>query len=188
MLEAIGKVPRHLFIDDTAFLQMAYVDKAFPIGCGQTISQPYTVAFQSQLLQLSAGMKVLEIGTGSGYQTSVLTSMGARVFSIERQRPLYLRTREKLKEMKVKASLHFGDGYLGLPMEAPFDRILVTCGAPFVPEALIAQLKIGGRAVIPVGEGGEQKMMLVERISSEDRSITEHGKFRFVPMLEQKAG
>lgn len=188
VLDAIGKVPRHQFIDDSAFLQLAYVDKAFPIGCGQTISQPYTVAFQTQLLQVAPGMKVLEIGTGSGYQTAVLVAMGVKVFTIERQRPLYLRTRVKLKEMKVKANLYYGDGYLGLPMEAPFDRVLVTCGAPFVPEALVAQLKIGGKAVIPVGEGGEQRMILVERKDTDDQVITEHGKFRFVPMLEQKAG
>ena len=188
VLEAIGAVPRHQFIDDTAFLQMAYVDKAFPIGCGQTISQPYTVAFQSQLLEVTPGMKVLEIGTGSGYQTAVLAAMGVRVFTIERQRPLYLRTRERLKAMKVKANLYFGDGYKGLPMEAPFDRVLVTCGAPHVPDALIQQLKTGGRAVIPVGEGGDQTMVLIERKSADEQEVTEHGKFRFVPMLEQKAG
>ena len=188
VLEAIGKVPRHQFIDDSAFLQMAYLDKPFPIGCGQTISQPYTVAFQTQLLRLTPGMKVLEIGTGSGYQTAVLAALGVKVFSIERQRPLYLRTREKLKQMNVKANLHYGDGYLGLPMDAPFDRVLVTCGAPFIPEALIKQLKKGGLAVIPVGEGGEQKMMLVEVKDADDQVVTEHGNFRFVPMLEQKAG
>jgi protein-L-isoaspartate(D-aspartate) O-methyltransferase len=188
VLEAIGSIPRHQFIDDSAFLQMAYVDKAFPIGCGQTISQPYTVAFQTQLLQVAPGMKVLEIGTGSGYQTAVLAAMGARIFTIERQRPLYLRTREKLKDMKVKANLYYGDGYLGLPLEAPFDRVLVTCGAPFIPEPLRKQLKIGGRAVIPVGEGAEQVMVLVERTSADNEVVSEHGKFRFVPMLEQKAG
>jgi protein-L-isoaspartate(D-aspartate) O-methyltransferase len=187
VLEAIGSVPRHQFIDDSAFLQLAYTDKAFPIGCGQTISQPYTVAFQTQLLEVSAGMKVLEIGTGSGYQTAVLVAMGVKVFSIERQRPLYLRTREKLAAMKVKASLYYGDGYVGLPLEAPFDRVLVTCGAPYIPDALKQQLKPGGRAVIPVGEGAEQRMMLVERSSVEDERVTDHGSFRFVPMLEQRA-
>jgi protein-L-isoaspartate(D-aspartate) O-methyltransferase len=131
---------------------------------------------------------VLEIGTGSGYQTAVLAAMGARIFTIERQRPLYLRTREKLKDMKVKANLYYGDGYLGLPLEAPFDRVLVTCGAPFIPEPLRKQLKIGGRAVIPVGEGAEQVMVLVERTSADNEVVSEHGKFRFVPMLEQKAG
>ena len=188
VLEAIGKIPRHQFIDHSAFLQAAYEDKAFPIGHGQTISQPYTVAFQTQLLQLSPGMKVLEIGTGSGYQTAVLAALGAKIFSIERQRPLYARTKDRLAEMKVKANLYYGDGYLGLPKEAPFDRVLVTCGAPRVPEALIQQLKIGGRAVIPVGEGSDQVMVLVERKSDEEQQVTEHGKFRFVPMLEQKAG
>ena len=188
VLEAIGKVPRHQFIDDSAFLQMAYADKPFPIGCGQTISQPYTVAFQTQLLQVESGMKVLEIGTGSGYQTAVLAVMGIKVFTIERQRPLYLRTREKLKQMNVKANLHYGDGYLGLPMDAPFDRVLVTCGAPYIPEALLKQLKPGGRAVIPVGEGSDQKMLLVELKADGSQQVTEHGNFRFVPMLEQKAG
>ncbi len=188
VLEAINSVPRHQFIDDSAFLQMAYVDQAFPIGCGQTISQPYTVAFQSQLLQVSPGMKVLEIGTGSGYQTAVLAAMGARIFTIERQRPLYLRTRDRLKAMKVKANLYYGDGYLGLPKEAPFDRVLVTCGAPQVPDALIDQLRVGGRAVIPVGEGSEQKMILIERRSGTEIERSEHGIFRFVPMLEQRSG
>ncbi|MCB0765049.1 MAG: protein-L-isoaspartate O-methyltransferase, partial [Flavobacteriales bacterium] len=135
VLEAIGKVPRHLFIDDSAFLQMAYADVAFPIGNGQTISQPYTVAFQSQLLGAVQGRKVLEIGTGSGYQTAVLNHMGARVFTIERQRPLYLRTKERLSRMGSKAKTYYGDGYLGLPKEGPFDRVLVTCGAPYVPQA-----------------------------------------------------
>jgi protein-L-isoaspartate(D-aspartate) O-methyltransferase len=188
VLDAINSVPRHQFIDDSAFLQIAYEDKAFPIGQGQTISQPYTVAFQTQLLQLEPGMKVLEIGTGSGYQTAVLAALGVKIFSIERQRPLYVRTKERLAAMKVKANLFYGDGYLGLPKEAPFDRVLVTCGAPHVPETLIKQLRTGGRAVIPVGEGNDQEMVLIERSSPEEQRVTKHGKFRFVPMLEQKAG
>jgi protein-L-isoaspartate(D-aspartate) O-methyltransferase len=188
VLDAINSVPRHQFIDDSAFLQIAYEDKAFPIGQGQTISQPYTVAFQTQLLQLEPGMKVLEIGTGSGYQTAILAALGVKIFSIERQRPLYVRTKERLAVMKVKANLFYGDGYLGLPKEAPFDRVLVTCGAPYVPEALMEQLRTGGRAVIPVGEGNDQEMVLIERLPAEEQRVTKHGKFRFVPMLEQKAG
>ncbi|MCB0768991.1 MAG: protein-L-isoaspartate(D-aspartate) O-methyltransferase [Flavobacteriales bacterium] len=188
VLEAIGKVPRHLFIDDSAFLQMAYADVAFPIGNGQTISQPYTVAFQSQLLGAVQGRKVLEIGTGSGYQTAVLNHMGARVFTIERQRPLYLRTKERLSRMGSKAKTYYGDGYLGLPKEGPFDRVLVTCGAPYVPQALLDQLKPDGYAVIPLGEGGEQTMTVIRREADGNFTRSTHGDFRFVPMLEQRAG
>jgi protein-L-isoaspartate(D-aspartate) O-methyltransferase len=188
VLDAIARIPRHQFIDDTAFLQMAYADIAFPIGCGQTISQPYTVAFQTSLLELSSGMKVLEIGTGSGYQTAVLSTLGVKIFSIERQKPLYLRTKERLQRMGYKAALFHGDGYLGLPRETPFDRILVTCGAPQVPQVLLQQLKIGGRAVIPVGEGGMQTMLEIVREGSDAFEHREHGDFRFVPMLEQKTG
>lgn len=188
VLEAIGRIPRHQFLDDTAFLELAYADIAFPIGCDQTISQPYTVAFQTQLLDLAPGMKVLEIGTGSGYQTAVLASMGVKVYSIERQRPLYLRTKDRLATMGYRASLYYGDGYLGMPKEAPFDRVIVTCGAPFVPPALQEQLKVGGHAVIPVGEGGEQTMTVVRRTATDAFAQATHGGFRFVPMLERKAG
>jgi len=194
VLDAIARVPRHLFIDDTAFLQMAYADTAFPIGHGQTISQPYTVAFQTELLGITPGMKVLEIGTGSGYQTAVLVALGARVFSIERHRPLYLRTKERLHRLGYKANLQYGDGFLGLPTEAPFDRVLVTCGAPFVPPALREQLRPsaegrpGGRAVIPVGEGGVQTMLRIERTEGGEFAEASHGDFRFVPMLERRAG
>ena len=187
VLEAIAAIPRHQFIDDSAFLQMAYSDVAFPIGSGQTISQPYTVAFQTSLLEVQRGMRVLEIGTGSGYQTAVLHALGARVFSIERQRALYLRTRDRLQRMGVKANLFYGDGYLGLPKEGAFDRVLVTCGAPFVPPALLEQLKPGGRAVIPVGEDGVQTMLLIEVTPSGEQERSEHGTFRFVPMVEQRA-
>ncbi len=186
VLEAIGQVPRHLFIDDTAFLRQAYMDTAFPIGCGQTISQPWTVAFQSQLLDIAPGMKVLEIGTGSGYQTAILVALRARVFTIERHRPLYLRTKERLQRLGYKANAFHGDGYLGLPREAPFDRVLVTCGAPFIPEALREQMKVGGRAVIPVGEGEVQTMVLLVRKSEQEWEESSHGSFRFVPMLEQR--
>lgn len=188
VLDAIGSIPRHQFIDDTAFLQQAYADIAFPIGFGQTISQPYTVAFQTELLQLKPGMKVLEVGTGSGYQSAVLIKLGARVFTIERQRPLYLRTKAKLTEMRLRAATYYGDGYVGLPKEAPFDRVIVTCGAPYVPMALVEQLKPGGRAVIPVGEGDLQVMTVVDKQEDGTLVTTTHGDFRFVPMLEQKAG
>ena len=187
VLQAIGKVPRHLFIDDTAFLELAYQDIAFPIPCGQTISQPYTVAFQTELLDARPGMKILEIGTGSGYQTAVLCEMGFKVFSIERHKPLYLRTKGRLTAMGMKPNLYFGDGYLGLPKEGPFDRVLVTCGAPWVPKDLLDQLKVGGVLVIPVGEGEDQRMKWVERSEGGGYTELDKGSFRFVPMLQDKA-
>ena len=187
VLQAIGRIPRHQFIDDSAFLELAYEDKAFPIGCGQTISQPYTVAFQTELLQLAKGMKVLEIGTGSGYQTAVLLELGAKVHSIERQRPLYLRTKERLAAMGYRPNLTYGDGYKGLPREGPFDRVLVTCGAPFVPEDLLTQLKPGGRLVIPVGEGDVQRMLCIDRKADGTFEQRDLGAFRFVPMLGNTA-
>lgn len=186
VLEAIGQVPRHLFIDDSAFLELAYQDIAFPIGCGQTISQPYTVAFQTALLGLLPGMKVLEIGTGSGYQTAVLARLGCKVFSIERHRPLYLQTKQRLSGLGIKANLYHGDGFIGLPREAPFDRVLVTCGAPFVPQGLTGQLKPGGRLVIPVGEGEEQRMLRINLSADGSASQEDLGAFRFVPMLQDK--
>ncbi|MBK8339998.1 MAG: protein-L-isoaspartate(D-aspartate) O-methyltransferase [Flavobacteriales bacterium] len=186
VLRALMAVPRHLFIDDSALHQHAYEDKAFPIGCGQTISQPYTVAFQTQLLEVRKGDKVLEIGTGSGYQTAVLSVLGTRVRSIERHKPLYLQTKDRLQRLGYKAELTYGDGFAGAPTFAPFDRVLVTCGAPFIPPALIEQLRPGGILVIPVGEGDVQRMFrmikgLDGRIHHED-----HGDFRFVPMLAAK--
>ncbi len=183
VLAAMNEVPRHAFIDDSAFLQHAYVDQAFPIGCGQTISQPYTVAFQSQLLDVLPGCKVLEIGTGCGYQTAVLCKLGARVYSIERHRPLHLSTQERLHRLGYRANLLYGDGYKGWPAHAPFDRIIVTCGAPAVPEALPAQLKVGGRLVIPVGGEAKQSMLCVVRTGPDSFERTEHGAFSFVPML-----
>ena len=164
VLEAIGKVPRHLFMD-SSFLDHAYQDKAFPIAAGQTISQPYTVAFQTELLEVEVQHKVLEIGTGSGYQTAVLCLLGAEVYSIERQLELFKKTSLFLPKIGYVAKrLIFGDGYQGLKEEAPFDRIIVTAGAPFVPKPLLAQLKVGGRLVIPVGEQ-EQAMTLYVRTS-----------------------
>ena len=187
VLGAIGRVPRHLFIDDTAFQARAYEDSAFPISCGQTISQPYTVAYQTELLSTSPGQRVLEVGTGSGYQTAVLCEIGLRVFSIERHKPLYLQTKERYSLLVYSPNLSFGDGFLGLPREAPFDAIIVTCGAPFVPPALVNQLKPGGRLVIPVGEGEVQRMKVVTKSLNGDLSTVDKGDFRFVPMLAEKS-
>ena len=186
VLAAIGKVPRHQFIDDSAFERFAYVDQAFPIGCEQTISQPYTVAFQSELLKVKPGEKVLEIGTGCGYQTAILCELGAKVYSIERHRPLYMTTKKRLADMRYRAHLVHGDGYKGLPVHAPFDKVIVTCGAPEVPQALVDQMVEGGILVIPVGVDGNQSMYSVVRTAG-GAVRTEHGAFSFVPMVENKA-
>lgn len=185
VLNAIGKIPRHLFMD-SSFLDHAYQDKAFPIAADQTISQPYTVAFQTELLQLKEGNKVLEIGTGSGYQTAVLCELGAKVYSIERQLELFKITSKFLPKLGYRAKkMIFGDGYKGLKEEAPFDGIIVTAGAPFVPKPLMSQLKIGGRLVIPVGDS-IQVMTLFIRKGPKDFEKHEFGEFRFVPLLEDK--
>ncbi|WP_291115861.1 protein-L-isoaspartate(D-aspartate) O-methyltransferase [Flavobacterium sp. UBA6135] len=185
VLEAIKKIPRHLFLD-SGFEQYAYQDKAFPIGAGQTISQPYTVAFQTQLLKVKKDDKVLEIGTGSGYQTAVLCTIGAKVYSIERQNELFKTTSLLLPKLGIRPKhLSFGDGYKGLPNYAPFDSIIVTAGAPIIPKPLMAQLKIGGRLVIPVGEK-EQIMTLLIRKNETQFEKHEFGEFRFVPLLEDK--
>ncbi|MGM5471062.1 protein-L-isoaspartate(D-aspartate) O-methyltransferase [Flavobacteriaceae bacterium LMO-SS05] len=185
VLHALGKVPRHLFMD-SGFLDHAYQDKAFPIAADQTISQPYTVAFQTELLQVKKGDKILEIGTGSGYQAAVLCEMGARVYSIERQLELFKSTSKFLPKLGYRVKkLIFGDGYKGLKEEAPFDGIIVTAGAPFVPKPLLSQLKIGGRLVIPVGDV-VQVMTLFIRNGSKDFEQHELGEFRFVPLLEDK--
>lgn len=186
VLEAMTKIPRHLFFDK-AFLEFAYQDKAFPIGAGQTISQPYTVAFQTSLLQVQKGEKILEIGTGSGYQTSVLCELGAKVFTVERQRLLYDNSRPIIRSLGYRPKQFFGDGYKGLPTFAPFTKALVTCGAPFIPEDLLEQLKVGGRLVIPVGEGDVQVMTCIDKIGERDYQKREFGEFRFVPMLNDKA-
>jgi protein-L-isoaspartate(D-aspartate) O-methyltransferase len=171
---------------DSGFESHAYQDKAFPIAAEQTISQPYTVAFQSQLLQVQQGQSVLEIGTGSGYQTAVLTLLGADVYSIERQHQLYRYSMRQLPKLGYRPKkLVFGDGYKGLPEFAPFDRILVTAGATEIPKALLNQLAIGGRMVIPVG-AGTQEMILMVRISAKEFEKQKHGTFRFVPMLTDK--
>lgn len=186
VLDAIGKIPRHLFIADTALHQFAYEDKPFPIGSGQTISQPYTVAFQSQTLEIKPRDKVLEIGTGSGYQTAVLLELGAKVFSIERQKALFDRTKEFLPKLGYNAKLFYGDGYLGLPTYAPFNKIIVTAGAPYVPEDLLKQLAVGGIMVIPVDNEDHQIMKKIVKIDDDNFKTTDLGAFRFVPLLKEK--
>ncbi len=185
VLQAMKMIPRHLFLE-SSFEDFAYQDTAFPIGAGQTISQPYTVAFQSQLLEIKTDDKILEIGTGSGYQTAVLCKMGAKVFTIERQNELYRKTSALLPKLGYRPRvMMFGDGYKGLPADAPFDGIIVTAGAPFIPKPLMAQLKVGGRLVIPVGED-KQIMTLLIRKTETHFEQHELGDFRFVPMLEDK--
>lgn len=185
VLNAISKIPRHLFLD-SSFLDHAYQDKAFPIGAAQTISQPYTVAFQSQLLNIVNGSKVLEIGTGSGYQTAVLCELGAEVYSIERQNELFKKTVKFLPKLGYRPKkLIFGDGYKGFKEAAPFDAIIVTAGAPFVPKPLLKQLSIGGRLIIPVGDK-EQIMQVFTRKSEKQYEKEELGNFKFVPLLENK--
>jgi protein-L-isoaspartate(D-aspartate) O-methyltransferase len=185
VLKAIKKIPRHLFID-SSFESHAYQDKAFPIAADQTISQPYTVAFQSQTLDVKSGDKILEIGTGSGYQTAVLLELNAEVYSIERQRELFKKTSLFLPKLGYNPKRFiFGDGYKGLPEQAPFDKIIVTAGAPFVPKPLMAQLKVGGKLLIPVGDE-TQIMTLFIRKSANEFEKHELGDFAFVPMLEQK--
>jgi protein-L-isoaspartate(D-aspartate) O-methyltransferase len=186
VLEAINLVPRHFFMD-SSFIDFAYEDKAFPIDAGQTISQPYTVAFQTELLNVKKGDKILEIGTGSGYQTAVLCVLGTKVFTIERQKILYDKVKTFLPSIGYKAQFFYGDGYLGLPTYAPFDKILVTAGATVIPEELLKQLKIGGRLVIPLGDNKIQKMVTIDKLSNDKFDRNEFGVFRFVPLLRNKA-
>ena len=186
LLAAIGKVPRHYFFDETFWLQ-AYKDIAFPIGEGQTISQPYTVAYQTELLHIKKGDKVLEIGTGSGYQTCILLELGATVFTIERQEKLFARTKKVLPHMGYQAEFFCGDGSKGVPELGPYDKILVTAGAPFVPEVLLKQLKIGGILVIPVGTEKSQKMVTIIRMNEIDYERFELDTFRFVPLVGDQA-
>jgi protein-L-isoaspartate(D-aspartate) O-methyltransferase len=186
VLNAMNIIPRHFFFD-SSFLEFAYEDKAFPIGSGQTISQPYTVAFQSELLKFEKGMRVLEVGTGSGYQASVLAEMGARVYTIERQKLLYETLKSLNPPLNYRIRLFYGDGYVGLPAHAPFDRILITAAAPFIPEALVNQLRIGGILVAPVGKNDVQIMTRITKISDTEITTETHGSFRFVPMLTDKA-
>jgi len=185
ILEAFDAVPRHYFLD-LVFDAQAYQNMAFQIGSGQTISHPFTVAFQTQLLELKKGMKVLEIGTGSGFQTCILCKLGAKVFSIERHKELHKKAKTIIDYFKFSARLFFGDGYKGNKTYGPYDRILVTCGAPEVPAELLAQLKPGGIMVIPVGDGKEQKMIKLKKDSEGKVSEEEFGTFKFVPMLERK--
>jgi protein-L-isoaspartate(D-aspartate) O-methyltransferase len=186
ILQAIENVPRHFFMD-SSFIEFAYEDKPFPIGNGQTISQPYTVAYQTNLLQTTKGHKVLEIGTGSGYQACVLAEMGVKVFTIERIKELYHKTKIFLLDQGYTIKVFYGDGYKGLAAFAPFDRILVTAGAPYIPDALKEQLKIGGRMVIPIDiEPGLQIMTSIDRTDESTFVSAEHDYFRFVPMIENK--
>jgi protein-L-isoaspartate(D-aspartate) O-methyltransferase len=185
VLDAISQVPRHLFLD-SSFERHAYDDRAFPIGADQTISHPFTVAFQTEQLQLKEGEKVLEIGTGSGYQTAVLTTMGAEVYTVERQLELFKKAKTFLPKIKCFPKVQkFGDGYVGLPVFAPFDKIIVTAGAPFIPKPLLSQLKIGGILVIPVGEE-TQKMNIITRTATREFEKRILGDFKFVPLLEDK--
>lgn len=184
ILSAFEAIPRHFFLD-LAFDEQAYTNMAFQIGSGQTISHPYTVAYQTDLLQLEKSMRVLEIGTGSGFQTCILCKLGARVFSIERHQPLHAKAKRMIDFFGFNASLFFGDGYKGNRIYGPYDRILVTCGAPDIPEVLLEQLKVGGLMVIPVGEGAEQKMLRIHKTSETTYTSEEFGTFKFVPMLER---
>jgi protein-L-isoaspartate(D-aspartate) O-methyltransferase len=187
ILEAMSKIPRHLFLEsNSALSEHLYEDKAFQIGVGQTISHPSTVAIQSHLLDIKAGEKILEIGTGSGYQTAVLLELGAKVYTIERQYALYEKTRVFLPLLGYTPRFFYGDGFKGLPNFGPFDKIIVTAGAPFIPETLIEQLVIGGIMVIPIGEGKTQKMQVGVKISEKNCEWQEMGNFAFVPMLENK--
>jgi protein-L-isoaspartate(D-aspartate) O-methyltransferase len=193
VLAAIEKVPRHLFFDTTtarpALLDHAYSDKALPIGAGQTISHPYTVAFQTEQLDIQVGEKVLEIGTGCGYQTAVLIEMGAKVYSIERQKALFDKTKLFLPHLGYRAvKIVYGDGYKGLPQFAPYDKIIVTAGAPYIPNDLLLQLKIGGIMLIPLGEGDVQEMIWLKKTSATTFDKKVLGNFKFVPLLQHKSG
>lgn len=182
VLEAIAAVPRHAFMD-SSFVNFAYRDQAFPIGAGQTISQPFTVAFQTQLLDVFPFCKVLEVGTGSGYQAAILCELKAKVYTIERQRELYVSASQLLPELGYHPAFFLGDGYKGLPTYGPFDRILVTAGAPFVPDELLHQLVPGGKMVIPVGREDHQEMLLITRREADRFETEKHGSFVFVPLL-----
>jgi len=185
VLDALGRVPRHLFMD-SSFVNFSYTDKAFPIAAGQTISQPYTVAFQTELLEVKKHLKVLEVGTGSGYQTAVLLELGARVYTIERQRQLFLDAQNTLGPLNYKPIFFYGDGYEGLPAYQPFDRILITAAAPEIPKLLLNQLAIGGILVVPEGDRAGQRMVRVVRESEDHFKRSEHGHFSFVPLLRGK--
>jgi protein-L-isoaspartate(D-aspartate) O-methyltransferase len=182
VLKAIGVVPRHHFMD-SSFIKFSYQDQAFPIGSGQTISQPYTVAFQTELLEVSPNDKVLEIGTGSGYQTAILLELGAKVYTIERQKKLFMKAQDNLTKLGYKPHFFFGDGMEGKPTYGPYDKILVTAAASEIPEKLLQQLKIGGIMVIPVGDRFSQSMVRIIKESETNYKKTNHGSFVFVPLL-----
>ena len=182
VLRAINTVPRHVFMDP-AFLIHAYTDKAFPISSGQTISQPYTVAMQTSLLKIKKRDKILEIGTGSGYQAAVLAEMGAKVYTIERFRELFLKAQATLSTLGYSADFFYGDGYAGKPQYGPFDGIIITAAAVEIPEALLKQLKTGGRLVVPIGDNNSQVMTLVQRTGEDMFEYSSHGSFIFVPLL-----
>lgn len=186
VLNAIEKIPRHEFVEK-GLVKYAYEDRPLPIGRNQTISQPFTVAYQTELLQLKPGDKVLEIGTGSGYQAAVLCEMNVEVYSIERHQPLYLKAKTILNELGYSPHLFYGDGYEGLPDHAPFDKILITAATKSFPQKLKEQLGIGGMMVAPVGDDVRQVMTVIKRVSENKYEETEHGFFRFVPMLEGMA-
>jgi protein-L-isoaspartate(D-aspartate) O-methyltransferase len=185
VLDAFNVIPRHFFLDN-AFAEQAYTNMPFQIGSGQTISHPYTVAFQTQLLDIQKGDKILEIGSGSGFQTCVLCEMGAKVFSIERHKPLHMKAKQIVRKLNYSARMTYGDGYKGLPTFAPFDKIIITCGAPDIPQELVNQLKVGGLMIIPVGNGDEQQMKQIIKTSEGDYDVEDLGVFSFVPMLENK--
>lgn len=188
VLEAINNIPRHFFLD-SAFDEIAYEDRAFPIGDGQTISQPYTVAYQSQLLQIKPFDKILEIGTGSIYQASVLAEMGANVFTIERQKNLYDKTKQFFFKSKYpNLKFFYGDGFEGLPTYGPFDKVIITAAAPFIPPKLIEQLKPGGKMVVPVDEGDQQRMLRLTKNADGSYGEEAFENFSFVPMLTGKNG
>ena len=186
VLDAFNKVPRHFFLD-SSFMNQAYTNMAFQIGAEQTISHPFTVAFQTTLLELERGHRVLEIGTGSGFQTAILCAIGVRVVSIERQKYLYIRAKPIIFDLGYSPNLFYGDGYKGKSSYAPYDSILVTCGAPFIPHELQDQLKVGGRLVIPIGEGQKQIMTRLTKLENGEWKKETYGDFSFVPMLNKTA-
>ncbi len=185
VLDAFEAIPRHFFLDN-AFAEQAYTNMPFQIGSGQTISHPYTVAFQTELLEIKKGDKILEIGSGSGFQTCMLCEMGAKVYSIERHKELHMKAKLMIRKLNYMARMSFGDGYKGLPTFAPFDKVIITCGAPDIPDVLMDQLKVGGVMIIPVGEGEEQQMKRITKRSESDYNVEDLGVFSFVPMLENK--
>jgi protein-L-isoaspartate(D-aspartate) O-methyltransferase len=185
VLQAINKVPRHLFMD-SSFVHFAYKDQAFPIAANQTISQPYTVAYQTQLLNVQSGEKTLEVGTGSGYQSAILLEMGAQVFTIERHKVLNLTAKSLLTRLGYRPQFFYSDGFEGLPTYAPFDKIIVTAATNIMPDKLIDQLKVGGKMVIPYGGRNLQTMLIVDKVSKKEYQTSEHGTFVFVPMLKGK--